>query len=67
MKKVQTPVNISPLMRVFFAATIDINQKLSEGGVTVDEAIDIAAAIAKATAREMGVSDKPLAVTDETK
>ena len=66
MKKVQTPVNISPLMRILFTTAVDVNQKLTKGNVTIDEAIDIMAAMAKTTAREMNISDSTIVVTDNS-
>ena len=58
------PVNISPVMAVMFRCLPKINEVLSNKQVTVEEAIDIAAKIAKETAKEAGVADKVIAVTD---
>ena len=59
------PINVSPIMRVFFATLPKLNTALANEKVSVNEAIDLAASIAKASAREMGIADNPVLVTEE--
>ena len=61
------PINISPVTRVFLAALPQINTALANNKVSVVEAIDIVASLAKSTAQEMGVADNPVIVTDSYK
>lgn len=56
------PVNISPVMNVFFQSLPRVQLALADKQITVSDAIDIAAQIAQAAAREAGVADKPLCV-----
>ena len=59
------PLNVSPVLRVFFAVMPKINAALANKHVTVTEAIDLAADLAKKTASEMGISDNVIAVTED--
>lgn len=58
------PVNLAPLIAVVISAMPKLNAALTNGEVTVEEAIDIAADMAKASARQAGVSNKVIAVTN---
>ena len=58
------PINLNPLVRLFFTAAPAVNTALQDGNITVSEAIDIAAATAKAAAHEAGIADKVIATTN---
>ena len=58
------PVNVSPVMTIFLSTLPRIQTALADKELTVSEAIDIVSALAHATARELGVADKVIAVTD---
>ena len=46
------------------AAAPTVSQALTDGNITVNEAIDIAAAAAKEVARQKGIADSVIATTN---
>ena len=59
------PVNINPLIPILVRTWMRLHSNLSTNTITVDEAIDIAAVIAKSIAKETGVSDKVVVVNED--
>lgn len=59
------PINIAPAIRVALGVMPQLNQILTDKQVTVGEAIDLVADLARATAREAGVYDDVVVVTQQ--
>ena len=58
------PINLNPIIAVVMAAAPKVSQALTDGNITVNEAIDIAAAAAKEVARQKGIADSVIATTN---
>ena len=58
------PINLNPIIAVVTAAAPTVSQALTDGNITVNEAIDIAAAAAKEVARQKGIADSVIATTN---
>lgn len=57
------PVNLSPMLSIFFQVMPKFNEVMADKTLTVGEAIDLMHHVAKVTVQEMGMADNVIATT----